>query len=312
MISVVVPVYNAETFLEECVRSVFDQTYREWELILVDDGSTDCSGAMIDAFARDDSRVRVVHQANGGMSMARNAGIAMARGEYVYMLDADDVLHYEALSMLLKGFEPDDVDLVIGGAEIKEKYVPGRVKKCRYEILSAGDAIEDSLYQKRILHAPWGKLYRRELLEKVRFTKGLCYEDLDFFYRYCLQCRRIAYTNVKLYFYRQHNASVMHTWSQQRLDVLKVVDEIEVFMAANCPRLLPAARDRKLSANFNIFLLADRHNERAVADRCWRIVKSYRMGSLFNGKVRGKNKIGILLSYFGRPMFAVVGLLFMK
>lgn len=102
MVSIVVPVYNAAKYLEECIASVFSQSFDDWELILVDDGSSDGSGLIIDRMAEADPRVKAIHRANGGMSAARNTGIAAARGEFMYFLDADDVLHPDALKLLLR------------------------------------------------------------------------------------------------------------------------------------------------------------------------------------------------------------------
>lgn len=306
MVSIIVPVYNGEKFLGECIESVLAQTYTDRELIIVDDGSTDSSGTIADGYAKDYSFIKVIHCENGGMSMARNIGINAAKGEYIYFLDADDVLHPQALEVLCPAFGNHRIDLVIGGAEIGETFKIKPVQRISSQVMTPEEVIADSLYQKGILHAPWGKLYKRNILEKVRFTKGLCYEDLDFFYRYCLLCDRIAVSDEKLYFYRQHSASIMHTWTPQRLDVLNVVDEIERYMAENNPRLLPAARDRKLSANFNIFILANMHNQQDIADKCWNVVKKYRAASLLDKNVRLKNKAGILLSYLGPKAFALI------
>lgn len=308
MVSIVVPVYNAARYLEECIASVFSQSFDDWELILVDDGSSDGSGRIIDRMADADTRVKAIHRPNGGMSAARNTGIAAAAGEYVYFLDADDILHPDALKLLMQAFQVDGVDLAICGAEIGKSCRFKKTNGCDFVIMSPEDAIADSLYQKNILHAPWGKIYRRMLMDKVGFTDGLCYEDLDFFYRYCLLCDKVAYTPVSLYFYRQHAESVMHVWKPRRLDVLTVVDDIERYMEQNHPSLAGAARDRKLSANFNIFLLATRHGQADVAARCWNVVRKYRYASLTDRNVRVKNKLGILLSYLGRRIFSALAL----
>lgn len=306
MISVIVPVFNGERYLSACIESVLAQSYTDIELIIVDDGSTDSSGTIADRYARDYSGIRVIHCENGGMSYARNVGIEASAGEYVYFLDSDDMMHPEALGRLRRKVEDMNVDLVIGGAEIGETYTIKRIHDVVFSLMLPEEVIKNSLYQNGILHAPWGKLYKKSLLDQVRFTKGLCYEDLDFFYRYCLLCDRIAVTHEKLYFYRQHPASIMHTWTPQRLDVLNVVDEIERYMSENNPGLLPAARDRKLSANFNIFILAHLHGQPDVADKCWKVIKNYRTGSLIDSNVRLKNKAGILLSYLGPKAFAFI------
>ena len=112
MISVIIPVYNVEKFLAECVDSVLAQTYTDWEAILVDDGATDASGAMCDAYAAKDPRIRVIHRENGGLSAARNTGLKAARGEYVYFLDSDDYIEPDTLALLLETAEREQADVV--------------------------------------------------------------------------------------------------------------------------------------------------------------------------------------------------------
>lgn len=302
-VSIVLPVYNGENYLAEAVDSVIGQAFHDWELIIVDDGSTDSSGAVADKYLMADSRVRVIHAPNGGLSVARNRGIEAARAPWIYFLDADDAMHPFALEALVKAVELDsDVDLAVAGFCFDRAQFVGATYD--FELMSPERLVEATLYQEPgIVHTAWGKLYRSEIFAKEQFTPGLYYEDLDFFYRYVLHCRATAVSRAPLYFYRQHPASIMHTWDARRLDVLGVTERIESYMFESYPSLVRAARDRRLSANFNIFINASQAGQGDVARQCWTLVRRYRLGSLFDGRVRAKNKVGVLLSFFGSRLF---------
>ena len=307
-----IPVYNGERFLAEAVESVLAQSVPDWELIVVDDGSLDSTARIADEYAARDVRIRVLHVPNGGMSYARNRGIEVARGEWFCFVDADDELFPDALEVLLSGVG-NDVDMVIGG------YVSGGESRNasrqlpsapRFEVMDPERVLGIALYQERSIHSAWAKIFSRRIFDDERFAEGLYYEDLEFFPRACLRSGSVALTERPVYFYRQHAESFLHRWSELRLDALRVTDMTEDFVSRYFPALLPAARDRKLSANFNIFILALRQGRRDVADGCWDVIRRYRRASLFNRRVRLKNKAGVLLSLLGRPLFTVVSKFF--
>lgn len=309
VLSVILPVYNGREFLDEAINSVLSQEFPDLELILVDDGSTDTSGRICDEYAARHDRVTALHTANRGLSAARNCGLDAARGEWVSFIDADDALRPGALKMLMElALHSEDTDMAVGGFFFEKEGLSTMTPPCHVRFMHPVSLIEETLYQTGAVHAAWGKIYRRSLFDKVRFTEGLYYEDLDFFYRYCLQCRSVAVTSSQLYFYRQHQASIVHTWNERRLDVLRVTEKIEAFMTANYPVLVPAARDRRLSANFNIFINASAAGRDDIADKCWELIRAYRMGSLTDPHVRRKNKIGILASLFGKRIFKYISL----
>lgn len=310
MVSIIVPVYNREDYLCECVDSVLAQTFSDWELVIVDDGSTDSSGEIADRYAASDSRIKVCHTQNGGLSCARNKGIDISAGEYISFLDADDALHPQALQIMTEVLEHSSADIFTAG--MHRGYHPAFRQIGIYDTvyMSPAEAIESSLYQDgKLLHSAWGKIYKRKIFTHQRFTPGIFYEDLDFFYRACDECELIAVSSCHLYFYRDTPDSITNVWKDKRLDVLYAVDRIESYMAHKHPALLPAARDRKLSANFNIFILASANDRPDIAELCWSVVKNYRLGSLKDPHVRLKNKAGILLSYLGRRIFACIALI---
>lgn len=309
MISVIVPAYNAEAFLRQCVESVIGQTLDGWELVLVDDGSSDSTPALCDAFASADSRIRAVHKPNGGLSDARNAGIDAASGEWLLFLDADDVLAPGALAVLLGLAREYGADIACADFFSSPEAASPRSWRARYRrgVLAPEEAVERMLYQRGLNHSACGKLYAARLFSSTRFRKGTWFEDLDLFYRVFLEARRVAVTPEPLYLYRANPSSFLHRFTLARADVLTVCDRLCAYMAANRPALLPAARDRRLSAAFNIYglmaanapLPGEEDRRRAIAARCREIIKETRFGSLRDPKVRLKNKIGVIAACVG-------------
>jgi glycosyltransferase involved in cell wall biosynthesis len=308
-VSVIVPVYNAEPWLDECVRSVIDQTEADWELILVDDGATDRSPQMCDDYAAKDARIRTVHKANGGLSDARNAGIDTATGDFILFLDADDRLHHEAVKMLLTMQRQTGAEICIGDAIYTAYYEFKPLDINSFETYDSLTITENTLYQvDNLINSACGKLYRRELFDDTRFTVGTWYEDLDFFYRIFMKATKIARTRQCLYHYRANPASFINNWSAGRTDALRVTDRLVEYMKEHGTESLQrAASDRRFSAYFNIFVLATKVGETEIADKCWQVIRELRISELFNTKIRIRNRIGAIISLFGRNI--VIGLI---
>lgn len=314
MISIIVPIYNCRQWLPQCLDSILSQSYADFELLLIDDGSSDGSSGICDDYARCDKRIRVFHTPNHGQSAARNFGLDHMQGDLVCFVDSDDLLLPDALQTLLSLMQSTGADIVEGerieGHAFNAKTLKKISKKRNYRtsLFSPNEAMESCLYQTRLHNSPWAKLYRRHIFDKMRFAEGMIYEDLDLIYRLHDISRLSAYTDRPIYFYRKGHASTTGTFTERRLDVLKVVSRIETYMAANHPELLPAAHDRALSAYFNIFWLSISHKADMQQTRnyCWQQIKARRRQSLTNPKVRLKNKAAILLTYLGRNTFTAI------
>lgn len=307
LISVIVPAYNAVKYLESCLDSIASQTFEDFEAIIVDDGSTDSTPAIADAFGRLDERFTLIRQDNGGVSKARNAGIDSARGKYITFVDADDALHPEALGAMYGALKEREAQVCICAfARFRSDWRSGEVRVPRHpgkaEEYDYPSAMEKALYQKRILNSPWGMMMEKRLLmPDIRFREGTRYEDLDAFYRFYENASRIVYLPYPYYFYREHSGSFIHTWSPERLDVLDVTDRMEEFFKRRYPSLERAAQDRRFSAHFNMLLLMLKNGTGSEQERrrCLDIIKGCRRRELADPKVRFKNKMGALLSYFG-------------
>ena len=311
-VSVIVPVYNDERWLPATLDCLRNQTFRDFEVILVDDGSTDRSGALCDDAQSSDKRFRTVHQPNGGLSRARNTGLDSARGEYVFFLDSDDLIHPRTLEILTRIARLNNADITIGGilrsAKDEGRFLERKVPELpSYTNYLPDVLIAKVLYQtERHDNSLCGRLFRRNLFNDIRLCPGSWFEDLDIFYKIYGRARLITVVDAQFYFYRVNPESFMQHWSNGRLDVLDVTDSLLEYYRGTPLEL--AAKDRLLSASFNILTQIYKHGVELpeAVDRCWNNIRSLRRKSLFNRRVRFKNKLGIAASYMGRPMIRLL------
>lgn len=223
LISVIVPVYKVEAYLDRCVQSIVDQTYRNLEIILVDDGSPDRCPAMCDAWAVKDYRIKVIHKQNGGPSDARNVGLQSAQGNYIAFVDSDDWIDLRFIECLYKAIIQTSAE--ISACNIRRLYDESQVKLIIKEPLDVQlsapkEAIRDILYDSRFRTVVWNKLYKREVLNNEQFEVGRFHEDEFFSYHIFDKAKQLAYIDVPLYNYRQRPGSIMTSFSLCHLDIL--------------------------------------------------------------------------------------------
>lgn len=219
MISIIVPVYNVEKYIRRCVSTLIEQKYSDIEILLIDDGSTDSSGAICDELALIDKRIRVIHKDNGGLSDARNMGIENARGEYIGFVDSDDYIHASMYEVLWENIEKEKADIAycnfywIDETEtVLEDLVGSKVQ------VFEGADILGQIYK---LNLPtviaWNKLYRRELFDSIRYPKGKVHEDEAIIHRLLYICKKIVYIDEKLYYYVKRKGSITDSINEGRL-----------------------------------------------------------------------------------------------
>lgn len=306
LISVVVPVYNVAQYLDQCLESIVNQTYRNQEILVVDDGSTDGSGAMCDRWTERDERIHVFHQPNGGLSAARNTALDNMKGEIVTMVDSDDLIHPDFISTLLRLMQQHEADIAVAGYQPfydREAHLPPLESSYKVQQYGRHEALMSIFYQQGLTHSAWGRLYKSSLFDGVRYPVGLLYEDLAVIYPLLLHVNTVVKIDKALYGYRQREASILQTFSAKRAAVLDICEHLEQTISRDDPEYLDAIRSRLLSAYFNILLLChqDKVNDHGqLADRCWQGIKRLRCRCLNDKNVRGKNKMGILASFMGR------------
>lgn len=253
MISVIVPVYNVEKYLERCVKSIAAQTYKDLEILLIDDGSTDKSGKMCDDFQKTDSRIKAFHKQNGGLSDARNYGIEHSAGEFISFVDSDDYIDEKMLETLHRLITENDADLAVCSAmDVFEGKEVTQVKEIKefnlnkvesYKYMLRGDGIPSAC----------NKLYKRQTVGNVRFPVGKLYEDGFFTPQILKRVEKTAVTSKPMYYYfRRADSITTKPFRKGDLDVIEAYDKCVKQVKELCPEALPYAEFRYRNAYFNV------------------------------------------------------------
>ena len=240
LISVIVPIYKVEDYLNRCVESILNQTYENFELILVDDGSPDNCGQICDIYAEQDSRIHVVHKENGGLSDARNTGLKVCCGKYIVFIDSDDWIskyYLEKLYDVLQSTESDIVECEIIRTDkfhIEDRSLP----EIQYTEYTAEEAIDLLIQDKQLHQHVWNKLYKRSVIADIWFEKGKTNEDEFWTYQVFGKAKKITKFNLGLYYYYQRTSSIMGVgFNIKRLDAIEAKVERQKYLETYYPSL---------------------------------------------------------------------------
>lgn len=250
-ISVIVPIYKVEAFLDRCVQSIVDQTYTNLEIILVDDGSPDNCPAMCDAWAEKDSRIRVIHKENGGLSDARNVGMALATGEYIAFIDSDDWIAPEMLEKLVYALQRDDSDIAACTVQmVWEDDRPSELLTVQRSCILDREEAQRALLRESLLKQPvWYKLYRRDRVKDIPFEVGRYHEDVFWSYQAVGRAWRVSLIEDIGYYYFQRGGSIMgEGYSLRRLDAIEAYERRYRYLKEHFPALEQEARVGMVSA----------------------------------------------------------------
>lgn len=254
LVSVIIPVYNVEKYLNRCIKSVLGQTYKNLEIILVDDGSTDNSSQICDEYKKIDSRIIVIHKENGGLSDARNAGINKATGKYITFIDSDDSIEkdmIEYLYLLMKKYKTK-MSLCCHNIIYEKRNKVISLGNGKEEVLSSEKCIEKMLYHKDVDTSAWAKLYAKNLFDDISYPKGFLFEDIGTTYKLFIESKYIAcgYENKYNYWIRK-NSIVTGVFSEKKLDLLKMTDTMGEDVIKLFPNLKRAILRRRVYARFS-------------------------------------------------------------
>lgn len=277
-ISVIIPVYNVKKYLKKCINSVISQTYKNLEIILVDDGSPDSCPEMCDDFAKKDTRIKVIHKKNGGLSSARNAGLDITTGQYVYFLDSDDYIEKETLETMLTTMQKNKVDIVIAGAQ---PFYIGKNKPERFDYMVNyfNTTNEQSIFKPKsimkLFPVAWGKLYKKNIIDKynLHFDEGLINEDESFNWYYNTKIKHGIFIPNKFYNYLIRQDSIMgrkESKGDKICDSLHIVDNVYYHLIIH--KLYKKYKKKFIAWAFSLIsyteYLAKEYNNQTVANKC--------------------------------------------
>ena len=268
MVSVIIPAYNVEQYVERCVYSVTKQTYRNLEIILVDDGSTDCTGIICDKLAKEDNRISVIHKTNGGLSDARNAGIDVSRGEYISFVDSDDYIASDMLEHMMNAMCETDISMVVVGFWKQSGDAREYCGPTTERVVSSEEALKDIYIGHEIYPASWNKLYRRALFNNNRFAVGMINEDSEIITKLLTECNRVALVSKPLYIYMIREGSITQSsFSSKDYNGIKAYRTAVDVCKKRKKSLLPYARYYETSRIYNTYIELVTSDERMIKYR---------------------------------------------
>lgn len=244
LISVIIPIYKVEDYLSRCLDSILNQTYRNLEIILVDDGSPDACPELCDEYAAKDSRVKVIHKSNGGLSDARNAGMKIATGDYISFIDSDDWVSHEFYEVLLENAIKQKSDIiecsVIRAYDSSAQYPSEEDGRCRD--FGTEDALKELITERNFRQHVWNKLYKRDIVD-VLFPIQKLNEDEYWTYQVFGNARIVTRINKTMYFYFQRGDSIMgQTFNLRRLDMIEALSERQKYIDKEFPSIASIAK----------------------------------------------------------------------
>lgn len=317
-LSIIVPIYNVEQYLENCINSILNQTYRNFELILVDDGSPDKSGEICDKYKSSDDRVKVIHKKNGGLSSARNAGLEIATGQYIGFVDSDDWIDRDMYDKLLNLAEKNEADIV--QCEYLEAYdnkiIIHNNENSEFVVLDRFEALEKLInFGKYHVNGvvSWNKIYKRTLFDDIRFPVGKLNEDEFTTYKLLHKCNSIIFLKEKLYYYRQTPNSIMNKkFNVKRLDLLDAVKELLIFLKSNNYHQfyeLGLIRYETLLIQFYFKCQDLIDNNMEILQGIYDSYKSYFGEFLNNSKISQMHKLNNYIFYFSPNLYKKIQIL---
>lgn len=302
LISVIVPIYNVECYLNKCIDSILSQTYRNIEIILVDDGATDCCPMICDEYAKKDARIHVIHQKNRGLSVARNSGIDVATGEYLIFIDSDDYIDKEMLNVLYRNIKKADAEIAVcnfievhNNESLEQEVIQG--KKFIFDKLEAMNNLYNNMALQTVV--AWNKLYKKELFQTLRYLPGKVHED-EYLIHHILNCvNLIVYDDTPLYYYRQRKDSITgKNYNLKRLDVIEAYeDRIEFFQKKGYKGLMIKAQEKYLDLLIEQYYLVQEYypQERKIYSNIRYKFKKYYLNNAI--KISFKNCLKYKLFY---------------
>ncbi|WP_434350577.1 glycosyltransferase family 2 protein [Streptococcus sp. KHUD_014] len=310
-ISVIVPVYNVEAYLERCVESILKQTYSNLEILLVNDGSTDKSGELCDQLALRDQRIRVIHKENGGLSDARNRGIDEASSGLIGFIDSDDYIDEDMYETLYRQLRESNADLsMCGHYDVFHQIPEKQVSEIKTWNLSSEEAIKMVMEAKVLSVTAVNKLYKKELFNHLKFEVGKIAEDAFIMIRLLDQCQKVVATNEKKYYYvHRENSITTQKFSLKFLNVIEAYEQNANIIREHYPAIADVATMRLNWAYFYVLdrlLIDSDFKDKQLEDKLIYYLKQNRVNILRDARFTNARKISFLALLFSRKLYTQI------
>lgn len=306
MISIIIPLYNVEKYMDQCLQSVVDQTYKNLEIILVDDGSPDQSGNKADLWKKKDKRIKVIHKENGGLSSARNAGLEICHGQYIMFIDSDDIVSIDLCQCLMELLDKNSANIAICEADHVFENQPHFTNSSETKIYDKDSAICEMWYQRSFLPSAWGKLYDVKIFKNLRFTEGIIFEDIDIMHEAFYQADKIVYTDAKLYGYMHHEDSITtKPFAKKDLIILDICQKLIDFSKDKNMKLQKAAQAYMITGAMRVYLNAPDQLKKEI-EVAKKLIKKYGKQVLKDNNIRKKTKYSLILYLYFRPLLKII------
>lgn len=306
LITVVIPIYNVEKYLHKCVDSIINQTYKNLEIILVDDGSPDRCGIICDNYASIDNRITVIHKANGGLSDARNVAINKASGRYITFIDSDDyvdIVYIEYLYRLIKRYSADISVCTFNYITEEGRIINHVLNNDTVKVMNLEEGLYELLNSKLFSNSAWAKLYKIECFENIRFPYGKIYEDVATIYKAFMKSNLIVWGEKSLYNYLFRESSISkQKFSKKRLLALDYAKTMVSEIVDRYPQLRPIGKCRLFDSYISILKQMDIENDSTILNDVLKMAKSERRTVLFYKKAGIKRKINALILFFPKKI----------
>lgn len=313
-ISIIVPVYNCEKYISNCINSILEQSFKDFELILVDDGSSDRSFEICESFAKKDNRVRAIHQPNSGVSRARNRGLDEAKGEYIGFVDGDDCVDKEMYERLYKNLADNNADISICGIVNYFVKKDGTTEKVRqspvdgFWIFSGEQALKEALQSRLYSVNPVNKLFKRELFDKLRYPEGKISEDAFLIPVVISKAGKVVYDSKPMYYYlRRENSITTSNFSDSGWDVVEAYKNHLNMVSEKFPNLKKVAKFRYLWAYTYVIdkIMLSENSENYLEDfkKAFNFIKKNILQIIFNPYFSLKRKIAVTVLLINKKIY---------
>ena len=313
LISVIVPCYKVEEYLAKCIESIQKQTYKNLEIILVDDGSPDSCDVICDEYAKKDERIKVTHKENGGLSDARNAGINIAKGSYIAFVDSDDLVTEDYIEYMYNMIVQTNCNLAISGVKtiFKNDEIKEEEGKRKNEVLTAEQTYEKLLFADVIDVCAYAKLYKKELFDDIRFPKGRVYEDTAIMYKIIEKAdEKIVFGDKCCYYYISRAGSISkHTeFNEDEKDYIEFTNKMLNHILNKYPNLETAVHRFDIYARFRILrmLVFTTPRNKKMEKEYVKAIKKYQKEVFKDKRTHKRDKLAIITLNLGLPAFKIM------